>query len=70
MIEYVNGIIDKKNDERKANANSENNINTDDEIIHKKSSTFIETLLENYHEMSQEQIRDEISTIIVGMYKI
>lgn len=51
------------------NANNEKKVETDDDDICRKTKTVIEILLGNYHEMSHEQIRDELVTIMIGEYK-
>jgi len=48
------------------NANNEKKVETDDDDICRKTKTVIEILLGNYHEMSHEQIRDELVTIMIG----
>lgn len=52
------------------NANNEKKVETDDDDNCRKTKTVIEILLGNYHEMSHEQIRDELVTIMIGKYKI
>jgi len=51
------------------NSNNEKKVETDDDDICRKTKTVIEILLGNYHEMSHEQIRDELVTIMIGEYK-
>ncbi|XP_026809782.1 cytochrome P450 4C1-like isoform X1 [Rhopalosiphum maidis] len=64
--DFTDEIINKKLDELNQNANNEKKVETDDEDISRKTKTVIEILLGNYHEMSHEQIRDELVTIMIG----
>ncbi|XP_001948141.4 cytochrome P450 4C1-like [Acyrthosiphon pisum] len=64
--EFTDEIIKKKLDELNQNANNKNKVETDDEDVCRKTKTVIDILLENYHEMSHEQIRDELGTIMIG----
>jgi len=67
--DFTDEIINKKLDELNQNANNEKKVETDDEDICRKTKTVIEILLGNYHEMSHEQIRDELVTIMIGKYE-
>lgn len=68
--EFTDEIINKKLDELNQNANDVKTEEPgDDENICRKLKTVIEILLGNYHEMSHDQIRDELVTIMIGKYK-
>lgn len=69
IYEFTDEIINKKLDELNQSANNKKKVETGDEDICRKTKTVIEILLENYHEMSHEQIRDELVTIMIGKYK-
>ncbi|KAF0770087.1 cytochrome P450 4C1-like [Aphis craccivora] len=64
--DFTDEIINKKLDEMNQNSNNEKKVETDDDDICRKTKTVIEILLGNYHEMSHEQIRDELVTIMIG----
>lgn len=49
---------------------NEKKIETEDELIFRKTKTVIEILLGHYHEISHEQIRDELVTIMIGKFAI
>jgi len=49
-------------------ADNEKKLKPEDEEICRKTKTVIEILIGNYHEMSHEQIRDELVTIMIGKY--
>lgn len=69
--EFTDEIITKKLDELSQNAGNAKRSETDggeDEDFGRKTKTVIEILLENYHEMSHEQIRYELVTIMIGKY--
>jgi len=67
--EFTDEIINKKLDELNRNAINKNKVETGDEDVCRKTKTVIEILLGNYHEMSHEQIRDELVTIMIGKYE-
>lgn len=68
--EFTDEIIKAKIEElNENNAGDEKTVENDDEDdIGRKTKTVIEILIENYHEMSHAQIRDEIVTIMIGKY--
>lgn len=63
--EFTDEIINKKIDELRQNVKDINELDAEDNIG-RKMKTVIEILLGNYHEMSHEQIRDELVTIMIG----
>jgi len=68
--QMVDDIIKNKLHEFIQNANNKNNLEeNNDEYICRKPKSVVEILIENYHEMSHKQIRDEIVTIMIGKYK-
>jgi len=63
---FIDEIIKKKiNELLNQNAENEKKI-VQDELIFRKMKTVIEILLGHYHEISHEQIRDELVTIMIG----
>jgi len=65
--QMVDDIIKNKLHEFIQNANNKNNLEeNNDEYICRKPKSVVEILIENYHEMSHKQIRDEIVTIMIG----
>lgn len=68
--EFTDEIITQKINELNENNNAEDekkSLSAEDEDIYpRKTKTFIEILLGNYHEMSHEQLRDELATIMIG----
>lgn len=68
MNEFTDEIINKKLAELNQYNNNEKKIETGNEDVFRKTKTVIEILLENYHEMSREQIRHEIVTIMIGEF--
>ncbi|XP_025418931.1 cytochrome P450 4C1-like isoform X2 [Sipha flava] len=64
--EFTDDIIKKKINELKQNNDDEKKPTWDSEDVSRKTKTFIEVLLGNYHNMSHEQIRDELITIMIG----
>lgn len=66
---FVDDMIKKKLNEFNQNASTKDKMNTDvDCETYSKHHTFMDILLENSHEMSLKQIRQEIVTIMIGMY--
>jgi len=68
--EFTNDIIKRKIIELNKSG-SENVINTDhddNEDIGQKTITLTEILLENSHEISHDQMRDELVTLMIGKY--
>lgn len=63
-----NEIIQKKLIEINENESCRNQreIDDDDDAIRSKKNTVIEILLRNHHEISHEQIRDEVITVMIG----
>lgn len=68
MKKFAGDLIIKKVNEFKQNNNGENEVKNNVDEPYLKSKTIIEILIENYHVMSFDQIRDEVITIIVGVY--
>lgn len=67
---FIDEIIKKKiNELLNQNAENEKKIEQD-ELIFRKMKTVIEILLGHYHEISHEQIRDELVTIMIGKFGI
>lgn len=67
--EFTDEIIKAKIEELNKNADDEKMVeNNDEDDICRKTKTVIEILIENYHEMSHAQIRDELVTIMIGKY--
>lgn len=64
---FVDDMIKKKIIEFKQNTSTEDKMNTNDDEMYFKKNTVMEILIENYYEMSHEQIRDEVITIMIGM---
>jgi hypothetical protein len=69
--EFTDEIIKKKIIEFTKNIkNSQIKIEKDDEDCCPKSKTVLEILLGSSHKMDHEQIRDEIVTVMIGIYII
>lgn len=66
--EFTDEIIKEKIDELNKNSNNDKKVELGDDDVCRKMKTVIEILLENYHEMSHNQIRDELVTIMIGKY--
>jgi len=70
--EIINQFTDeiiKKNILEVNELRSENGVNPDDEDIGRTTKTLTEIFLENSHDnMSLEQIRDELVTVMIGEY--
>ncbi|XP_050444381.1 cytochrome P450 4C1-like isoform X2 [Adelges cooleyi] len=62
IYKYIDDLVQRINTELKNNKNSQGEHN--EECMGFKSKSFIEILLENEHQMTFNQIRDEIITII------
>lgn len=62
---FTDEIIERKSMEINQNADNGNKIINDNDV-YSKSRTVIEILLGHFNEMSHEQIRDEIVTIMIG----
>jgi len=63
-------IIKEKIIELNQNINNcEKKIESEYEDSFPKSKTVLEILLESSHKMNQEQIRDEIITVMIGKYQ-
>lgn len=66
---FTDEIISQKIYELNENSDDDKKLPAvDEDICSRKTKTFIEILLGNYHEMSHEQIRDELATIMIGKY--
>lgn len=52
------------------NAENEKTTQEEDNLTFCRTKTVIEILLEHYHEISHEQIRDELITILIGNFFI
>lgn len=63
--EMISDIIKKKMNEIIQNVDDKKTLDTDNYMC-RKAKPVIEILLEHHHEMSYEQIRDEIVTIMIG----
>lgn len=72
--EFADEIINKRiaelnlndgDDDRKTVAEDDDD---DDDGHCRRSKSLIEILLGNHHEMSHEQIRDELITVMIGKY--
>lgn len=68
---FIDEIIAQKLNEMNVNNSGDENksLADDEDIYPRKTKTLIEILLGNYHEMSHEQIRDELATIMIGKYE-
>lgn len=66
--EFVDKIIKSKIVESDCIGSSAKANNTDDENVYQTPKSILEILLQNSHEISVKQIRDEIFTIISGKY--
>lgn len=68
ITEFIDEIIKEKIKELNQIVNVPNDILQTEDGINRKMKTVIEILLENYHKMSHEQLRDELVTIMIGKY--
>lgn len=64
--EIIDNIIEKKINEINQNVDDRKTLDTENDVMGRKTKPVIEILLERHHEMSYEQIRDELITILIG----
>lgn len=63
---FTDEIINKKMYELNQNDQYSEELEVESDNIFQKPKTVIEILLGNYHEMTHEQVRDELITIMIG----
>ncbi|XP_050444443.1 cytochrome P450 4C1-like [Adelges cooleyi] len=64
IFNFIDDLVQRKNTELKNNINNQEEYN--DECIGLKSKSFIEIMLENENQLTFNQLRDEIITVIIG----